>query len=448
MISKLRSPIFVQVEITSDCNNNCMHCYNFWNYLPDVQKRKSLSITELKLVSKILGKNDVFYVTITGGEPFIRKDKFYRFVEFLQDQNIRIMVNSNATLLNEEDGERLADSHIEIFLVSLNSLNPQRHNLIAGSDSAFENTIRGIKILQKHKINTAVNMVASKLNYEDIYLTGKWLYDNFGIENFSATPICPSCKEHYQLELNSEEILKSLEQLISLRKELGIRVDILEVLPTCLFTDYEGANIREIVKVFSKRMCTAGNTTITIGSEGDARVCSFARESYGNILDENFKKIWNRMRKWRDDSLLPLECRDCVIVDSCGGGCKLDFRTKNEGCKLASPSKAAIKEKQDIFFSEILEISMDEQYSFSGKVHYREERKDLFILAINPMYFIITNQEGLKLTKHLIGLDFFTPNTIIKSLGLDYNNSKKFFAELLNKGFLKPLKGARGWSNR
>jgi len=352
MISKLRSPVFVQVEITSDCNNRCLHCYNFWNYVPDIQKRRSLSMAELRLVSRILGENDVFYTTITGGEPFLEKEKFYRFVEFLQDQNIRIMVNSNATLLNEEDGEKLANSHIEIFLVSLNSLNPQKHNFIANNDSAFEKTIQGIRILQRHKINTAVNMVATKLNYEDIYLTGKWLYENFGIENFSATPICPSSEEHRQLELNSKETFKSLEQLISLRKELNIRVDILEVLPTCLFTDYDGTNIREIVKIFSKRMCTAGNTTITIGSEGDVRVCSFARESYGSILRDDFKKIWSRMKKWRDDSLLPLECRDCTIVDSCGGGCKLDFRTKSEGCKLASISKTTIREKQDIFISE------------------------------------------------------------------------------------------------
>ena len=64
------------------------------------------------------------------------------------------------------------------------------------------------------------------------------------------------------------------------------------------------------------------------------------------------------------------------------------------------------------------------------------------------MYFIITNKEGLSLVKYLIGLDLFTPSSIIKSLGFNYDNGKKFFAELLNKGFIRPLKGARGWSGK
>ncbi len=157
MISNLRSPIYVQVEITSDCNNRCLHCYNFWNY-NNSQKRKSLSIEEWRRVAEVLGENDIFYVTVTGGEPFLEKDKTYNFFDFLRERNIRLMVNSNATLLNKEDAQKLSEYPIEIFLVSLISFNEKKHNAIANSNSAFKMVLRGINLLQKQEINLAVNM--------------------------------------------------------------------------------------------------------------------------------------------------------------------------------------------------------------------------------------------------------------------------------------------------
>lgn len=437
MISNLSSPIYVQVEITSDCNNRCLYCYNFWRYTQNLEKRKSLPIEGWEKIAQILGENNVFYVTVTGGEPFLEKDKMFKFFDFLCRQNIRIMVNSNATLISEEDVKKLSDYPIEIFLVSLISFDEKQHNTIAGSDSAFKMAINGINLLRNQGINLAINTVATKLNYQDIYTTGKWLYDQFGIENFSATPICPSSQDHQWLELNNQEVFAVLNQLICLRNDLGIRVDILEVLPTCLFTDYQTKNIREIVKIFSKRMCTAGNTTVTIGSEGDVRVCSFDKQIYGNLLKEDFKKIWSRMQKWRDNSLLPEGCRNCVIVESCGGGCRVNANIKKGSyCELDSFSRDAIKEEQNTFFNEISDINIDSKFSFIKNVFLRKEKDGIFIAVANSMYFVIVNTKGLEILKYLKGLDTFTPREVIEKFNLNYEVSKKFFAELLNKGFL------------
>lgn len=437
MLSNLRSPIYVQVELTSDCNNHCLHCYNFWKYEKSTERRRSLSIEELRKIAEILGKNDIFYVTVTGGEPFLEKEKLYRFLDFLIEKNIRIMINSNATLITENDVKKLREYPIEIFLVSLLSHNSQTHNKIAGINSSFESTLQGINLLQKYGINIAVNMVSMKLNYKDVYSTGKWLNDQLGIKNFSATPICPSSEDHQWLELERKEVLDVLTQLIELRNELGTRIDILEVLPTCLFT--EDAT-KEIIKIFSKRMCTAGNTTITIGSEGDVRVCSFDNQSYGNILEENFNDIWNKMGHWRNDSLLPTECKTCVIVDSCGGGCRVNSKIKKGVyCELDSLSKGTLKENQDIFFSEISDIDIDSNFSCLKNILFRKEKENIYLIVANSMYFVLLNAAGLKLLKHLINLDTFIPKEVIKSFNLDYDDGKKLFAELLSKGFLREI---------
>lgn len=432
MISKLKSPIYVQIEVTSECNLRCSHCYNFWRY-NSAPKRESLSLPELKKVAEVLGEHDIFYVTITGGEPFLEKDRVYGFLEFLREQNIRVTVNSNATLITDDDARKLSEYSIEVFLVSLMSSSAEKHNAIAGSKSAFSRAIQGIQTLQKHGINVAVNTVATKINHGDIYTTGKWVYDNFGIKNYSATPICPSVPEHESLVLNEKEVFVVLHQLLSLQKELGMNVDLLEVLPTCLFSDSQDENI---VKIFAKRMCTAGNTTITIGSQGDVRVCSYDQESYGNILAEDFQSIWRRMEKWRDNSLLPHECESCAIVESCGGGCRVNSNLRTgQYCELDYLSRGKIEKERALFFENIANVPMGSYFSLSDSVFVREEKDGIFVVVANSAYFMIVNSASLEIIKYLGGLGSFIPTEILTSLGLDQKVGEKFFAELFNKGF-------------
>mgnify|MGYP001582105760 FL=1 len=437
MISNLKSPVFVQVEITSSCNNKCLYCYNFWRNSEGEISRQNLDVNELQQVAEILGNNGIFFVTVTGGEPFLEKNRLYGFMDALKKRNIRIMINSNATLITEEDAKKLSTYPVEIFLASLISYDSKIHNSIANSKFAFEKAINGIRILRKAGIETAINMVATKLNYQQVYDTGRWVFKHLGVTNFSATPICSSMPSHQYLELDGNQTLDVLRQLISLRDSIGINVDILEVLPTCIFADIEN---EEIVKIFSKRMCTAGNTTVTIGSEGDVRVCSYDRESYGDILTENFSEIWNRMGKWRDNSFLPHECHSCDVLDSCGGGCRVGAKVKTGNyCDLDTLSKGTIKKRQTEFFSEIKNISMDAVFKFLPNVNFRKEKEGVFLIVANPMHFIITNNDGLEFIKHLSLLTSFVPNEIIASMGINQDAAGNFFAELFNKGFLAKI---------
>lgn len=437
MNSNLKSPVYVQVEMTSNCNNHCVHCYNFWKYESQI-RHNNLSITDWQKIASILGENEVFYVTITGGEPFLEKAKTYGFIDSLIKQNIRIMINSNATLIEKNDVKKISDYAIESFLTSIISADEKLHNKVASSNTAFRQTINGISLLTKYGVNLAVNMVTLKLNYRDVYRTGEWLHNEFGLKNFNATPICSSINQHKNLELNNYEILEVLNQLVLLRRDFGMNVDVLEALPKCFFIDDKRIDNREIIETFSKRMCTAGNTTITIGSEGDVRACSFDHQSYGNILKDDFCLIWDNMRMWRNNSLLPKECASCVVSESCGGGCRVNSKIKKGNyCELDYLSKGTIKEGQDILFTEALpNVPMASKLSFVPDIRFRKEKENIFIVIANSMRFVITNEKGLNIIKCLSVLQDFIPENAVRQFDLDYKFSKDFFAELFYKGFL------------
>lgn len=438
MISKLRAPIYVQVELTSACNNKCLYCYNFWRTNRDrhEKQRKNLSGTELEAVAEALGKADIFYVTITGGEPFLRRDELYRFMESLRRRNIRLMINSNATLIDEQEAEKLSAYPIEIFLASLISWNAAQHDQIASSPGAHERTVAGIKNLQKAGIPVAINMVATKMNCKEVYQTGRWVSEKLGIQNFSATPICPSLPEHHVLELDKHDTAATIAQLFLLRKERGMRVDILEVLPACMFDEKDSADLPELL---SARMCTAGNTTITIGSEGDVRVCSYDNHSYGNILTDNFDAIWRQMASWRNDSLLPAECLACSILKECGGGCRVSAYVKTQNyCQLDARAKGAIRTQRSRYFSARQTLSPDLELRAADKLLFRKERPGIFLVVANSAHFVLTNDDGLAFFRRILSMNSFTLKSLAESSGMPMNSLRPFLTELHLKGFVSP----------
>ena len=69
---KLKSPIEVQIELTSRCNQKCIFCYNVWKEESSSKSIKNrLSKEEhFSVIDKII-KNKIFSVIFSGGEPLL-----------------------------------------------------------------------------------------------------------------------------------------------------------------------------------------------------------------------------------------------------------------------------------------------------------------------------------------------------------------------------------------
>src|SRR5437870_3548732 len=67
---ELGIPLSAHVDVTYRCNERCVHCY-----LPH-DDRGELSTAEVKDLFGQLAEAGVFFLTISGGEPFLRTDLF------------------------------------------------------------------------------------------------------------------------------------------------------------------------------------------------------------------------------------------------------------------------------------------------------------------------------------------------------------------------------------
>ncbi len=85
-------PTNCQYEITERCNHECFFCYN------PFLKKNSGEDSDWKRIAEKISKTGVFDVAITGGEPFVVKERLLGVAKIFYDKNIDFSINSNLTL--------------------------------------------------------------------------------------------------------------------------------------------------------------------------------------------------------------------------------------------------------------------------------------------------------------------------------------------------------------
>ena len=329
MYRKLSAPLFVQVEVTTRCTQACTHCYNYWR-----QKELShhtLTIAEADEIIRQLVEAKIFRAVITGGEPLLVPDVALYLVEKLAKAGVRVHLNSNLVPLDDALATAVAESNVYSVLTSLMSYKPETHDGIAHLNGAWSKTIAGIRRLLDKGIAPGINMVVSTLNYTDVYETGKFVARLTG-RSFTATKaICPATGIDFPYRLTREQARETMRILLRLRRETGLFVDALEHYAYCLIGDLAA------FPRLTKRRCSAGVTSCTIGADGTIRPCSHAPLTYGNVFDDGFLAAWDSMKEWRDGSIIPQKCQSCRYLNQCSGGCRVEALVVNGSLDAMDP---------------------------------------------------------------------------------------------------------------
>lgn len=328
----LSAPLDVQLELTTACDNQCLHCYNFWE--KSTAPIQQLTKSQVEQVVNDLAQNGVFYLTITGGEPLLNDSSLIACIKGAGRRGLEVSLNTNLASATKDLLYQLQNLGVKRVLTSLISFEEATHDLIAQRQGAHKETIRGIENAQAVGLNVVVNMVVTRLNLEQVYQTGYFCYQQLGVQHFCATKAsCSLSNRQWMAEygLSRTETQQMLESLLRLRDEDGVLIDTLEPIPHCFLGDLNRFS------PLSKRRCVAALTTCTIGADGEIRPCSHADKSYGNIFRSGLKEAWSQMAEWRSGELIPASCRECKHLAACGGGCRVaaaythegDFRTED-----------------------------------------------------------------------------------------------------------------------
>lgn len=370
----LSLPLTAQLEITDFCNHKCIHCYNLDSEVKNRPSRKVSDETVLACAQKLID-NQIFSIIITGGEPLMKKELTKKVICLLKANHAKVSLNSNLTLADDDFIQFLKAQKVGV-LTSCPSAEESSFAKIVGIDNykLFESKI---KKLVAAGVRFTVNMVVTKDNLHEVRLTAEKM-KALGCKSFAATPMGLNVEyPRLDLLLSVEDVQKVIADLLWIDESLNMKVDILEALPKCVFPN----GVLSGKHHFLNRKCQAGRTVVAVSCNGDVRPCAHNPNSYGNLLEEDLRDIWQKMSDWRSMKYVPEDCKDCTWLHRCNGGCRTsakvfngDWNQKDMWCtgKIGLPLPK--NEKQQI------DLQPETQLQLTSELRIRKEDDNAYLI--------------------------------------------------------------------
>jgi MoaA/NifB/PqqE/SkfB family radical SAM enzyme len=149
-------PMGCSIQVTERCNLKCSMC-DYWK----APSRKELSLNDFEEIHDKLKDLNVCVISLSGGEPFLRKD-FLDIVEIFR-HDFYTFVTTNGTLLSNDVCSNLKS---DSCFVSIDSDIPEVHDRIRGFKGAWDKAIEGLLFLKDHyKGVSGIMNVVSNLNF-------------------------------------------------------------------------------------------------------------------------------------------------------------------------------------------------------------------------------------------------------------------------------------------
>lgn len=369
----LKNPLSVQLEITDRCNYHCAHCY----HLDFDHAHASGELSEqrfLSLAEKIVEAR-VFSTIITGGEPLIRSDLAIKLVSFLKKAGQDVSLNTNLSLADSGVISNLIRSGLDTFLISCPAAGVEKYREMTGGD--YAKFLNNIGYLVSQECDFAINMVVNTRNIGLIRETAAAMRD-LGVERFGATPMALNpLRPDLGHFLTLDQVRFLVEELLWVRSNLGLKVDIFEALPKCVFPpEVLSGDYR-----FLRRSCQAGKTIVSIGCNGDVRPCSHSDKVFGNLLREDLPSIWKKMSGYRDESRIPGACSDCKVLNRCFGGCRVTAETYAGGKNPVDPWMTEALDENPFWPAWEKELLPGKVLSLPGDLRFRQDGEDAFAVT-------------------------------------------------------------------
>lgn len=208
----LSSPLGVQLEITSACNLRCHHCYNASSER-DIQE---LTDEEWIKISKEIFTRKVMGLTISGGEPLIRKDLVKEIIEIANFNSVNsIGIITNGWLVDENFVEFLSQikgSRIWVQ-VSIDGNCAEMHDWMRNKAGSWEKAINAVRLLKSQNVRVRIAHVCNRNNYTELWKMVE-LSILLGADEFVFTPVLTSGRAYHNKEaliMNSNE-MKEFEE--------------------------------------------------------------------------------------------------------------------------------------------------------------------------------------------------------------------------------------------
>ncbi len=318
------SGLLLQWHITERCNLRCTHCYQESYTGQELNYRDLLNILEqfkalLSLWRRRVERPLPGHITVTGGEPFVRRDFLDLLEVFAAHQDcFSFAILTNGSFIDAAMASHLQKLGPSFVQVSIEGTQAT-HDQIRGTGN-FERTVEAIKHLVRARIRTLIAFTAHRANFRQFPEVAR-LGRRLGVARVWADRLIPwgsgtALQSQLLTPVETHEFFELMRQA---QAEAG---------RFWRFNRTEIAMHRALqflVGGSKPYHCTAGDSLITVQPNGDLYPCRRMPIRVGNLLETPLAELYDHnelFQALRDRNRLSQSCQDCFYAKLCRGGLK------------------------------------------------------------------------------------------------------------------------------
>lgn len=314
----------IQFELTSRCNERCIHCY-----IPNAKKNDGgdMPIEKVKSIIDEFASLGGLHVTLSGGEVFMHKD-IIRIIQYCREKDMQISILSNLIALRDVQIPFIKAANVSLIQTSLYSMDPAIHDFITTVPGSFEKTKAAIEKLVAADIPVQISCPVMKANCKGYAEVLKY-----------AQSLRCKAQTDYIMMAQANFDTGNLANRISLEETEALLRDILQ-----WDKDYKDHTLKQrpisdeifISKErFAKQpMCGAGINDCCITESGDVYPCAgWQAMVVGNVYKQSLKEIWDNSEQLKKIRAVTQgdfpQCMDCEARNFCAMCLVRNFNESN-----------------------------------------------------------------------------------------------------------------------
>lgn len=373
----------VMFELTYNCSEKCIHCYNPGATRNDREicernNRQELTIEDYKRIIDELYEEGVVKVCLSGGDPF-SKSIVWEIIDYLYKKEIAFDIYTNGQRITQEI-ERLADYYPRLVGISIYSGIPEEHDYITRVKGSWDKSMCSLKQLASLGVPLNLKCCIMRPNIKSYYLV-KDIAKQYG-----AIP---------QFEIS---ITDSIEGDKCASKYLRLTPDLLEIVlrddDIPLYVGKEAPNFGGQPKSMENNACGAGYNSYCISPEGYLMPCCAFHTIFGDLQKESVKQILETSKElhfWQNLTLKQYE--DCGKHDYCNY-CNLcpgnnfsewgtPLKASENNCYIAQNRYSLAKKMKDLGYDPLQNMSLIERLKSLPNEKKKELKREVSHNYIN-----------------------------------------------------------------
>lgn len=270
-------PLVVHFDLTYRCNLRCVHCY-----LSGGRKQSECAFEEIKDILEQLAEVGTLYLTLSGGEIFLRKD-LPEIVREARRLHFAVRLLTSGTLIDDGVIDEIAEWCPELIALSVYDLDPAIHDGITKKHGSLIKTLSVIAALRERNVPIKISSVLMQSNiggYRRLYNFVKEIGAQFQVD-YRITPKTNGSQIPLQYHITDQQARQVLSDPVFLR-EYELR-------------EYEAAPdpVQGYSGVFNKIPCGAGHMSCYISPYGVVTPCVQVSVECSSLREKTFSEIWN-----------------------------------------------------------------------------------------------------------------------------------------------------------